>query len=772
MKKLFTLCMSLLLAGTMGVQAQIVTDEELDQSFVFTDLDGNEIDDGAVIVVNELNAEGQMKIPLKAKNITGDKVAVSLYEDIHQMPNGSWQTCTFGNCMQLTQSGYSPKNIMDVGHDADIETEWIPETYGTWTARLQLHIFNITTKTQFGKTIETAGNEIIGYGPVVTVRFEYKDPNAQPAEMASLILGPYTSDAVAEGDAGLGLNINSTLGMAALLPCEDFMMFDGGKVTKMRVGLANSAEITRVFISGFDGQNIVELMSQEVSLNAAGWNEVELNEPLTLDMSAYSELLIGYDYTQVSGQYPISVVQEGATIYDGITYGPLGQNGATGWFNIGLSSYGNLSVQCVVESDKYPEKDLGLGNLLTDLNWYKSGSDLKYSFNVQNMGLGMVSASTYTVEIDDEAVGTLSSDIAVGSQETKEISGSLTLPATLLSGEHKLSLLLTGVDGAAPAGNIDNDGVSTKFKVYDQSVARQKNLLEQFTSQYCTYCPRGVTFFSDLIGQRDDIAWVSVHGDMSSGSDVFTIAAGDTISYYEGVTGFPTASFNRTYVPDMASSEGEIAYSLGYNMSYRTQVVEMFSSVVDWTAEAPSFVTLGIAQVYNPESRELTITVEGKGVESAAEVLTGYGLTVMLTENGLTARQLNEGKWNEKFEHHYVLRGVLGKCTGNAINWQGDDFTATFTYTIPEDYQKDNMYVVAFVAPMITLGSTSTMDMAVNNCEMVAVKDAESTAIRTVAANGEAQVRYSLDGRQLPKAQKGLNLVRTADGNVKKVVVK
>ena len=38
MKKLFTLCMSMLLMGT--AYAQIVNDEELDNSFVFTDLEG------------------------------------------------------------------------------------------------------------------------------------------------------------------------------------------------------------------------------------------------------------------------------------------------------------------------------------------------------------------------------------------------------------------------------------------------------------------------------------------------------------------------------------------------------------------------------------------------------------------------------------------------------------------------------------------------------------------------------------------------------------
>ena len=39
-------------------------------------------------------------------------------------------------------------------------------------------------------------------------------------------------------------------------------------------------------------------------------------------------------------------------------------------------------------------------------------------------------------------------------------------------------------------------------------------------------------------------------------------------------------------------------------------------------------------------------------------------------------------------------------------------------------------------------------------------------------ATDEEQARYSLDGRQLPTVQKGLNIVRMSDGTIKKVMVK
>jgi hypothetical protein len=63
--------------------------------------------------------------------------------------------------------------------------------------------------------------------------------------------------------------------------------------------------------------------------------------------------------------------------------------------------------------------------------------------------------------------------------------------------------------------------------------------------------------------------------------------------------------------------------------------------------------------------------------------------------------------------------------------------------------------------------------MAVNNCERVKV-DVSSTGIENVnaAANNEQIARYTLDGRRVQSMQKGLNIVRMANGKTIKVVQK
>ena len=185
MKRFFTLLVSVFaLTATGWAQDE---GEDLDQTFVFVDDQGNIVPDGSVITVAAINDEGQMVVTLKVKNVEGGGAAVSMYETIDALPNGGWQTCAFGNCMTLSATGYSAKNIISGTDASDIQTEWMPEQgkYATWSATLQIHVFNIITKTVFGMKQEVAGEEIIGYGPKVTVNFVYNSESAHISGIAA-----------------------------------------------------------------------------------------------------------------------------------------------------------------------------------------------------------------------------------------------------------------------------------------------------------------------------------------------------------------------------------------------------------------------------------------------------------------------------------------------------------------------------------------------------------------------------------------------------------
>ena len=174
MRRIFTLIVALFALTATGWA------QELDGTFVFIDEAGNVVPDGTVITVKAINEDGQMVVPVKVKNMSGEKAAVSMYENIDAKPSGNWQTCAFGNCMNLDETGYSAKNVVPGEYDEGIQTEWMPESgkYASWTATLQIQVFNIVTKSVFGRLTEQAGDEITGYGPKVTVNFVYDAESA------------------------------------------------------------------------------------------------------------------------------------------------------------------------------------------------------------------------------------------------------------------------------------------------------------------------------------------------------------------------------------------------------------------------------------------------------------------------------------------------------------------------------------------------------------------------------------------------------------------
>jgi hypothetical protein len=402
-------------------------------------------------------------------------------------------------------------------------------------------------------------------------------------------------------------------------------------------------------------------------------------------------------------------------------------------------------------------------------NYGKIGSNLPGTVSINNLGKNAISSLGFNYYIDDTKVGdeTVSKNIA--STKTELVNLNITVPSTLSVGQHTLKVELATIDGAAPTSEVVNNNVTAVFVAYIDSKPRQKQLIEHITSWTCTYCYHGYNILREMEKQYDDIAWVAVHGNQSSQQDPYNFAECDYIMYYLGVDGFPCAAFNRTYIPELAEGEATLAYGLGYNTDqYLAEIVPYIRGYIDQTAAAPSYVALDIQSSFNATNREMQVIVKGTGASQAAQILDGYAMNIYVTEAGLTGRQYSGGKWQSSFEHNNTLRAVLTNTSGDDITWDGDNFTFTKNYTVPADYKEENLSIVAFVAPK----PGNIYNMAVDNCEKAKL-DLDATAISGVhTATATEAARYTLDGRQVSAAQRGLNIIRLSDGTVRKVMVK
>lgn len=588
------------------------------------------------------------------------------------------------------------------------------------------------------------------------------------------ILGAYTTDELAE--SGLGApGRTGIMRPASRLTKKFFSKFIGGKIVMLRIGLSYAVENFKVYIGTEDASgNVTDLTLQDVGNGTKGWNEVQLTTPVTIP-DGIEALYIGFEYKQknttyngsyTSECYPISALKtpEMADLY---IYGDFG-NGAK-WNNM-ETQFGTLSAQAVVELDNIPDYSMVLNDFTLGKKYCKASESLPYKASVENFGKNKIDSYTLDFDIDGAKVGTYTSTKAIEVNGKYDVNGNITVPANIANGSHKVTMTLATINGQDVTG--EGKKKEANFISFVNSVPRQKIMLEQFTSQSCTFCPLGGKFIKKLSEQRGDIAWAAIHGNMSS-RDKFNNKQCDSIMSYMGLSGFPSASYNRFFMPELLDARDApdaIVYGCGYKEQYLTQAAQQVSGYISAYAEAPSFVPVNITRSFNNETRELTVSVAGQGVEGAASSLAGYGLFVYITEDGLKAYQKSGGA---NYVHDHTFRAALGTVLGNDIKWNGDNYENSYTYKVPADYVTSNMHIIAFIAPKVSYRTPNHLNMDVNNCEITELEDPAGIEETTAdGKNAEVVARYNAAGQQISAPETGVNILKLSNGKTIKVVVK
>lgn len=199
-------------------------------------------------------------------------------------------------------------------------------------------------------------------------------PGAMKAQLPDnqRIMGHFDTDAISTEGVRVSSPATGVITVGVILDTEEVEMFMGGKIVAFRVGLAEATTISRVFvipINAAGGYGTV--VPWTCNASSAGWNTIEIPTPYTIDIQEGEKLLIGFDYQQTEDNAPLSMVQEG-TIYDTYQYKRVGR--IPMWATAGLSSHGNLCLQCIVEHDNFPEILIRTSDLVSE-KYINSGDD-------------------------------------------------------------------------------------------------------------------------------------------------------------------------------------------------------------------------------------------------------------------------------------------------------------------------------------------------------------------------------------------------------------
>ena len=555
------------------------------------------------------------------------------------------------------------------------------------------------------------------------------------------------------------------------------------------------------------------LASKEVPSTVAHWNYVWFDEPYKIDTKTFDGLLPYYDFTpsnmSADAGNPIASSGTWAGTCGALAFGDVdGKHDPNTWawqpIYIGTDG-SNLMIQLIIEKEdgNFILHDLVMSKMAM-VPFAKSGNTTGLAFTCHNDGRDNITNVKFGIEVDGEKMGTFTYDQKTAGDAFREITDAdnsniqvgLPIDKDWSIGEHEVTVYPVLVEGKEPEGDLTNDKLTTKFKVYKDNFDRTKNLVEFYACQLSKY-----TYFADQVltktakaREDDDLAIVSIHGDgqqvnedgtVETLSDVFTVPEANKLANYSTPSD-ASAAFNRYfYDNDVINYDKALTVNMAaQKASDQENVVGMLNTIINESAAYyPSFSTVSIDSKLDDATGKLSIKVMGKLINKYQKLIGDDArLTVYLTEDNVRGKQNTGGSIAKPTTHNHVLRKIVTNTLGDALQTNGNSYENDYEIELDDAWKSKNMHIIAFISrPMKeqekdgkTALASAMNDLWVDNTNMVAVGDSDLTGISNVINWNEVKEvgRYTIDGQKLNAPTKGINLVKLSNGQTIKVIVK
>ena len=446
-----------------------------------------------------------------------------------------------------------------------------------------------------------------------------------------------------------------------------------------------------------------DLCLQSITNIETGWNVVRIDNP---PMITGDSIFMGIEYNADAGSYPIGYIDSPLITGNYRTsepgcafiYGPYGDNNSNDWIDE-HSSY-CLSMQCILESDNLPSYDIHVSGIQLqgdDIYYYKADGteELGFAIYLKNWGKAVVDKDfQLEAEIDDKPT-----DYNKLTYNGQNVSGGyayaqlirMPIPQNLPVGLHKVKIYVDKIKGETPQYPQD-DSVTYFFRVYKESVKRQKMLIENHTA----------TWYRDAMGPNNTQNVL-----LMENSDLVPV----TFHYNDELSSEASNEYFK---------KGHLSLGIDVNRFYgaTSKNLEYIRNTM------PSFVDIHISTYIDKENNILKVNIEGNCNDDMLIIHPCALLTVYLTEDNLIVPQYNgmTKTYIDNYVHNGVLRASLSNLWGDPIKWDGNHYKMTYTTKIDDAWNTENMHVVAFIEDDLE-GETS--GKPVINCNDFDVKNAE-----------------------------------------------
>ena len=547
----------------------------------------------------------------------------------------------------------------------------------------------------------------------------------------------------------------------------------------------------------------VEAVLKKLPANYVGPISVKLPKPLTVGSDG---AIVGYSFDGKSSDTP--VVLAGSSSEAGGFLFQFEDNGKRYFQSFGkaFGQSSTITVGMDVSDCEANDATVSANPELTTLVKTKQ----QYPFYITNNSAKPITQITYSISVDGENGAEKSLDLSspIESMETASI------PYTTAfedDGVHTVELNISKVNGNT---NINKQSSAAYSIIALEKSADRVSVVEEQTGTWCGWCPRGHVAL-DLLNKQLGDKVVTLAGHFTNGEsqvDPMNILGDNITSQAEayadyglialyvssllGGGGLPGAMFDRVVAADPYVGANT---TKGKNGTYEYGATDLVNLLKEENpSEADFSMTASWADDKNTDIKvDLTTTFNYNRFGSFP-----YGVAFVLSENGMTGK----GATWKQLNYYSKLAGVNG-----ASDFNNPDMAAWFKAGSYVSTTYDNVVVQAWnpfgnaaivdksktdidkgeAIPFSTILKVNsdliqnynnlTLSALLVNLNSLAVVNAAKVVLGNCAAgiedvNSEANnnvvSRYNVNGMRINGAQKGLNIVKLANGKVVKMAVK
>lgn len=548
----------------------------------------------------------------------------------------------------------------------------------------------------------------------------------------------------------------------------------------------------------------VKAVLDKLPANYVGPISVKLPTPFTIPADG---ALVGYSYDGKSSDKSI-VLAGASTAAEGFffQYDYEGERTFESLSSIiGMSS--SIQIGLDVSECEANDATVSANPELTTLVNTKQ----QYPFYITNNSAKPITQITYSISVDGDNGAEKSLDLSspIESMETAS------LPFTTAfedEGVHSVELNVSKVNGNT---NINKQSSAAYSIIALEKSADRVSVVEEQTGTWCGWCPRGHVALDRLNKELGDKV-VTLAGHITNGASqvdpmsIFQLDNNSTqaealadygyvtmnIAQMLGGGGFPGAMFDRVVAADPYVGANT---TKGKNGTYEYGATDLVNLLKEGNpSEADFSMTASWADDKNTDIKvDLTTTFNYDRFGSFP-----YGVAFVLSENGMTGK----GATWKQLNYFSKLAGVKG-----ASDFNNPDMAAWFKGGSYVSTTYDNVVVqawnplgnTAIVDKSVTdiekgkaISSSATLSVnsdliqnynnltisallvnlnslaVVNAAKVVLGKSAAGIEDVNSEANNNVVSRYNVNGMRINGAQKGLNIVKLANGKVVKMAVK